>query len=178
MGPAGEVGTAGSCRWAPHAVGRWKRCFCSSWRQETLFCSWLPKGAWFGDSASFLEYEEVLKRPEHQLAHGLAPPDAIDEFLELAALIEPVEVHFQWRPPGPRPNDEMVIEAASNGRGGCGCPVPSFSSTFPSRRRPILHALFAQKRPSKKASEQKLHSSPGLPSAQRCAQNTPIDRAL
>src|SRR5260221_10536252 len=43
----------------------------------------------------FLEYEDVLKRPEHRLAHGLAP-EAIDEFLgELAALIEPVEVHFQ-----------------------------------------------------------------------------------
>src|ERR1700681_1394916 len=46
----------------------------------------------------FLEYEDVLKRPEHRLAHGLAP-EAIKEFLaELAALIEPVEVHFQWRP--------------------------------------------------------------------------------
>jgi hypothetical protein len=38
-----------------------------------------------------LEYEEVLKRPEQRLAHGLAL-DAIDEFLaELAALVEPVE---------------------------------------------------------------------------------------
>lgn len=63
----------------------------------------------------FLEYEEVLKRPEHRLAHGLAP-DAIDEFLaELAALIEPVEVHFQWRPQSRDPNDEMVLEAAING---------------------------------------------------------------
>jgi putative PIN family toxin of toxin-antitoxin system len=64
----------------------------------------------------FLEYEEVLKRPEHQLVHGLAP-EAIDEFLaELAALIEPVEVHFQWRPQSRDPNDEMVLEAAINGR--------------------------------------------------------------
>jgi len=40
----------------------------------------------------FLEYEDVLKRPEHRLAHGLTPLE-IDEFLaELAAVIEPVEV--------------------------------------------------------------------------------------
>ena len=33
----------------------------------------------------FLEYEDVLKRPEHRLAHGLTPLE-IDEFLaELAA---------------------------------------------------------------------------------------------
>jgi putative PIN family toxin of toxin-antitoxin system len=64
----------------------------------------------------FLEYEDVLKRPEHQLVHGL-PPEAIDEFLkELAALIEPVEVHFQWRPQSCDPNDEMVLEAAINGQ--------------------------------------------------------------
>jgi putative PIN family toxin of toxin-antitoxin system len=64
----------------------------------------------------FLEYEDVLKRPEHRLAHGLSL-EAIDEFLaELAALIEPVEVHFQWRPQGRDPNDEMVFEAAFNGR--------------------------------------------------------------
>ncbi len=64
----------------------------------------------------FLEYEDVLKRPEHRLVHGLGI-EAIDEFLaELAALIEPVEVHFQWRPQSKDPNDEMVLEAAINGR--------------------------------------------------------------
>jgi putative PIN family toxin of toxin-antitoxin system len=64
----------------------------------------------------FLEYEDVLKRPEHRLAHGFAV-DEIDEFLsELAALIEPVEVHFQWRPQTRDPNDEMVLEAAINGQ--------------------------------------------------------------
>ena len=64
----------------------------------------------------FLEYEEVLKRPEHRLAHGLSS-EQIDEFLaELAALIEPVELHFQWRPQTPDPNDEMVLETAINGR--------------------------------------------------------------
>jgi len=64
----------------------------------------------------FLEYEDVLKRPEQRLAHGLVP-DEIDEFLaELAALSEPVEVHFDWRPQVRDPNDEMVLEAAINGQ--------------------------------------------------------------
>ena len=31
-------------------------------------------------------------------------------------MIEPVEVHFQWRPQARDPNDEMVLEAAINGR--------------------------------------------------------------
>lgn len=64
----------------------------------------------------FLEYEDVLKRPEQQLTHGLTI-EQVDEFLaELAALIDPVEVHFQWRPQGRDPNDEMVLEAAINGQ--------------------------------------------------------------
>jgi len=63
----------------------------------------------------FLEYEDVLKRPEQQLAHGLGP-DSVDEFLaEIAALAEPVEIHFQWRPQAADPSDEMVMEAAING---------------------------------------------------------------
>jgi len=63
----------------------------------------------------FLEYEEVLKRPEQRLAHGLTL-ERLDRFLrELAALTEPVEVHFQWRPQIRDASDEMVLEAAING---------------------------------------------------------------
>lgn len=63
----------------------------------------------------FLEYEDVLKRPEQRLAHGLDLLQ-IDELLsELAALIVPVETHFQWRPQVRDPKDEMVLEAAING---------------------------------------------------------------
>lgn len=63
----------------------------------------------------FLEYEDVLKRPEQRLAHGLSIAQ-IDDFLsELAALIEPVEIHFQRRPQLRDPADEMVLEAAING---------------------------------------------------------------
>jgi putative PIN family toxin of toxin-antitoxin system len=64
----------------------------------------------------FLEYEDVLNRPEQRLAHGLTLSQ-IDRFLaELAALIKPVDIHFQWRPQLSDPGDEMVLEAAINGR--------------------------------------------------------------
>jgi putative PIN family toxin of toxin-antitoxin system len=64
----------------------------------------------------FLEYEDVLQRAEHQLTHGLSSAE-LDVFLgEFATLIEPVEVHFQWRPQLRDPKDEMVLEAAINGR--------------------------------------------------------------
>jgi len=66
--------------------------------------------------ALFLEYEAVLERPEQRLAHGLGLK-AIDRFLAaLASACEPVEVSFQWRPQLTDPNDEMVLEAAVNGR--------------------------------------------------------------
>jgi putative PIN family toxin of toxin-antitoxin system len=64
----------------------------------------------------FLEYEDVLKRPEQRIAHGLTL-EKIDEFLaNLAAVVEPVEVRFLWRPQVRDPSDEMVLEAAINGR--------------------------------------------------------------
>jgi len=63
----------------------------------------------------FLEYEDVLKRPEHRLVHRLAPEQIDDLLAELAALVEPVELHFRWRPQVGDPGDEMVLEAAING---------------------------------------------------------------
>ena len=64
----------------------------------------------------FLEYEAVLRRAEQRLSHGLSS-ELLDEFLaEFAAILEPVEVHFQWRPQLRDPADEMVLEAAINGR--------------------------------------------------------------
>ena len=63
----------------------------------------------------FLEYEDVLRRPEQRLVHRLTDTE-IDEFLsEFAALVEPVELHFRWRPQLRDPKDEMVLEAAING---------------------------------------------------------------
>ena len=66
--------------------------------------------------ALFLEYEEVLKRPEQRLAHGLGLPQ-IDRFLTaLASGCEPVRIRWQWRPQLADADDEIVLEAAVNGR--------------------------------------------------------------
>lgn len=63
----------------------------------------------------FLEYEDVLLRPEQRLVHGLSA-EHIDRFLNaFAAWIEPVDIHFRWRPQVVDPGDEMVLEAAING---------------------------------------------------------------
>lgn len=67
-------------------------------------------------TALFLEYEDVLKRPDQRLAHGFGPVE-IDRFMAaLASASEAVEVRFQWRPQLSDPGDEMVLEAAVNGR--------------------------------------------------------------
>jgi predicted nucleic acid-binding protein len=45
------------------------------------------------------------------------PAKDLDRLLSgLAALAEPVEPHFLWRPQLADPKDEMVLEAAVNGR--------------------------------------------------------------
>ena len=63
-----------------------------------------------------IEYEAVCGLAEHQQAAGVSAADA-QVFLDgLAALIEPVETHFLWRPRLRDPADEMVLEAAVNGR--------------------------------------------------------------
>ena len=66
--------------------------------------------------ALFLEYEEVLLRPEQRSSHGLSGHQ-VERFLAaLASTIEPVTVHIAWRPQLRDPSDEMVLEAAINGR--------------------------------------------------------------
>ena len=63
-----------------------------------------------------LEYEAVCCRAEHRLAAGLSDLE-VDIFLTVVvALAEPVETHFLWRPQLRDPSDEMVLEAAVNGR--------------------------------------------------------------
>jgi putative PIN family toxin of toxin-antitoxin system len=66
--------------------------------------------------ATMIEYEAVLKRPEHLQAANLTAVQ-VDRLLDaLASLFEPVEPHFLWRPMLQDPNDEMILEAAVNGR--------------------------------------------------------------
>lgn len=64
----------------------------------------------------FLEYEAVLTRPEHLLAMGLSAAD-ISLYLDaFADAVEPVDLHYRWRPQLPDPDDDLVFEAAINGR--------------------------------------------------------------
>jgi predicted nucleic acid-binding protein len=66
--------------------------------------------------ALMLEYEAVLKRPEHLAAAGAMRGD-IDAILDaLAARGLPVTPNFSWRPMLSDPGDEMVLEAAVNGQ--------------------------------------------------------------
>jgi putative PIN family toxin of toxin-antitoxin system len=66
--------------------------------------------------AIMLEYEAVLKRPEHLLRMRLETDD-IDRLLDnWAALVEPVVPYFSYRPSIRDPNDEMFVETAINGR--------------------------------------------------------------
>ncbi len=63
-----------------------------------------------------MEYEAVCRRPEHRLEAGLSSRQ-VEIFLDaLIAMAEPVLAHFLWRPQLRDPNDEMVLEAAVNGR--------------------------------------------------------------
>ncbi|MEO3434015.1 putative toxin-antitoxin system toxin component, PIN family [Inquilinus sp. CAU 1745] len=64
----------------------------------------------------FVEYEAVTTRHEHVSGSG-ATRDEVENFLNIvAALVEPVETHFLWRPQLRDADDEMILEAAVNGR--------------------------------------------------------------
>jgi len=61
------------------------------------------------------EYEEVLSRPVQRVIHQLTDAELDATIRDLAALMEPVRVDYQWRPQLSDPDDELVLEAAING---------------------------------------------------------------
>ena len=63
-----------------------------------------------------LEYEAVCDQAEHRLAAGLSQKEVEIFLAAVIAMAEPVETHFLWRPQLRDPGDEMVLEAAVNGR--------------------------------------------------------------
>jgi|SRR5271170_3290413 putative PIN family toxin of toxin-antitoxin system len=67
-------------------------------------------------TALFLEYESVLLRAEQQLATGMNSVDVEGFLAAFASAAEPVELNFLWRPQLRDPADEMILEAAVNGR--------------------------------------------------------------
>jgi predicted nucleic acid-binding protein len=63
-----------------------------------------------------IEYEAVLTRAPHLAAARVSVED-VGELLDAVALVaEPVRLAFLWRPALKDPDDDMVLEAAVNGR--------------------------------------------------------------
>ena len=67
-------------------------------------------------TALFLEYEAVLSRAETRAITGHGLDDVAAVMRALAALCEPVEISFRFRPILRDADDEMVLEAALNGQ--------------------------------------------------------------
>ncbi len=63
-----------------------------------------------------IEYEAVMTRAEHLKAAGLAVADVAVLLDAVAAVAEPVRLAYLWRPTLPDADDDMVLEAAVNGR--------------------------------------------------------------
>ncbi|MBP7964114.1 MAG: putative toxin-antitoxin system toxin component, PIN family [Caldilineaceae bacterium] len=63
-----------------------------------------------------LEYEAKCTDPKHFQAATISAAAASNFVDAIAALCEPIELHFMWRPQLPDPNDEMVLETAINGQ--------------------------------------------------------------
>lgn len=62
------------------------------------------------------ECEMTCTRAEHLLAAQASEADVRGLIDAIIDVIEPVEVHYQWRPQLSEAGDEMVLEAAVNGR--------------------------------------------------------------
>jgi len=63
-----------------------------------------------------LEYESKCMLAEHRIPAGLNDREAGIYIDGLIAMAEPVQAHFRWRPQLRDPGDELVLEAAVNGR--------------------------------------------------------------
>lgn len=64
----------------------------------------------------FLEYEAVATRSQHLDAAGLSQADVTNVLDVLSGYVEPVEIHYLWRPRLRDLADDMVLEVAVNGR--------------------------------------------------------------
>ncbi len=63
-----------------------------------------------------IEYEAAMTRAEHLKAAGLSVEDIAVLLDAVAAVAEPVRLAYLWRPTLPDADDDMVLEAAVNGR--------------------------------------------------------------
>ncbi len=63
-----------------------------------------------------IEYEATCARAEHMTAAGFGVGELAVFLDALVALLDPADVWFLWRPQLRDPGDELVLEAAVNGR--------------------------------------------------------------
>ncbi len=66
--------------------------------------------------AMALEYEAICMLADHRLAAGATENDVRNLLDAIFDVIVPGEIHYQWRPQLNDASDEMVPEAAVNGR--------------------------------------------------------------
>lgn len=66
--------------------------------------------------ALVLEYEAVATRPEQLRAIGKTRRQVLSALDDIAAIADEAHGHFRWRPQVRDANDELVLEAAINGR--------------------------------------------------------------
>ena len=74
------------------------------------------KGSWLLSVAMAFEYEAICMLAEHRLAANASEQEIRNLLDTIFGTIVPVEVHYQWRPQLTDAGDEMVLEAAVNGR--------------------------------------------------------------
>ena len=65
----------------------------------------------------FLEYEEVLLRPQQLAAAGVTDNDILNFLDVLAGVVQRVTIQFLWRPQLRDPKDDLVLEVAVNAQG-------------------------------------------------------------
>jgi putative PIN family toxin of toxin-antitoxin system len=74
------------------------------------------KEIWLLSVAMALEYEAICMLAEHRLAANASEQDVRNLLAAIFEAVVPVEVHYQWRPQLTDAGDELVLEAAVNGR--------------------------------------------------------------
>ena len=74
------------------------------------------KASWLLSVAMAFEYEVICMLAEHRLAANASEREVRNLLDAILDVVVPVEVHYQWRPQLTDAGDEMVLEAAVNGR--------------------------------------------------------------